>query len=122
MRVLNKATDLVKNPYFTPKQMAEPPVSRAMDTLTVVDGAPLEEMARVDSPEMVKAVSIGYIYSRVYGCKYVEGRVDQILRLSIARQGLGRREIVDVIEAGGQLPEGYYTAGGKDTFKALEES
>lgn len=116
MRVIKNASDLIKNPFFTPKQLAEPPVSRAMDTLTVTEGASLEEMARIESPEMVKAVSIGYIYGNIYGSKYVSGRINQILRLSIAKLGQGRREIVDVVEAGGQLPAEYYTGQQKGDF------
>lgn len=75
-------------------------------------------MSRINSPETVKAVSIGNIYTNIYGSKYVKQRIDQLLRLGIATNGAGRREIIDVVDAGGTLPGEYYT-GQKKSYRVL---
>lgn len=120
MRIIKAAKDLVKNPFFTSARDSEPPVSRGMDIMTVETGAGLEEMARLDNPDMVKAATLGYIFREVYGIEYVGGRVDQIMRLSISKNGAGRREIIDVIQAGGALPEAYYMDATKN-YRPIEE-
>lgn len=113
--------DLEKAPIYLGKEKPDPPVSRAMSHLTVTEGTALEEMARLHGQDMVDALAVGYIYSDMYGSKYVRGRIDQLLRLSIAKDGQGRRDIIDVVDAGGTLPDGYYTGQGKkQTFHAID--
>ena len=115
------SSDLVNNPVYLGRSQPDPPVNKAISNLTITDGELLEEMARVHGQEMVNALSIGYIYSNVYGSKYVRGRIDQLLRLSISKAGQGRREIIDVVDAGGKLPDAYYSGDGKKTtFYASE--
>lgn len=115
------SSDLVNNPIYLGRSQPDPPVNKAISNLTITDGELLEEMARVHGQEMVNALSIGYIYSNVYGSKYVRGRIDQLLRLSISKAGQGRREIIDVVDAGGKLPDAYYNGEGKKTtFYASE--
>lgn len=114
--------DLEKAPIYLGKERPDPPVSRAMSHLTVTEGAPLEEMARIHGQDMVDALAVGYIYSEMYGSKYVRGRIDQLLRLSVAENGQGRRDIIDVVDAGGTLPDSYYNGQGKkQTFHAIND-
>lgn len=114
--------DLERNPIYLGKDRPDPPVSRAMGHLTVTDGPLLEEMARVKGPDMIRALTVGHILGTMYGSKYIRGRIDQILRVSVSDAGQGRRDIIDVVDAGGVLPEAYYTGQGKkSSFYALED-
>lgn len=116
------AKDLERNPFFLGKDKVDAPVTKAMGHLTATEGPLLEEMARVNSPEMVKAMTVGYILSEMYGSKYIKGRMNQILRVSIADHGQGRRDIIDVVDAGGTLPEGYYSGQSKKhSFQIIED-
>ena len=113
--IRKKAADLVNNPVYLGKSQPDPPVNKAISQLTVTEGQELEEMARIHGQDMVNALSIGYIYSEMYGSDYVRGRIDQLLRLSVAKGGQGRRELIDAVEAGGKLPDAYYSGEGKRT-------
>lgn len=112
------APELMNHPFFSGGRNADAPVSRGIDNLTVEDGPRLEVMARINSPEMVRAVAIGNIYTNIYGSKYVKQRIDQLLRMGIATNGAGRRDIIDVVDAGGSLPGEYYT-GQKRNIRVL---
>lgn len=115
------SSELANNPVYLGKNIPDPPVNKAIAHLTITDGEMLEEMSRINGQDMVNALSIGYIYSHVYGSSYVKGRIAQLLRLSISKSGLGRREIIDVVDAGGKLPDAYYNGEGKKTsFYAAE--
>lgn len=107
------ASDLIANPVYLGKSQPDPPVNKAISHLTVTEGQALEEMARIHGQDMVNALSIGYIYSEMYGSDYVRGRIDQLLRLSVAKGGQGRRDLIDVVDAGGKLPDAYYNGEGK---------
>lgn len=109
------AADLANSPVYLGKSQPDPPVNKAISHLTVTEGQALEEMARVFGQEMVNALSIGYIYSEMYGSDYVRGRIDQLLRLSVAKGGQGRRDLIDIVDAGGKLPDAYYSGEGKKT-------
>lgn len=113
--IRKKAADLVNNPVYLGKSQPDPPVNKAISHLTVTEGQALEEMARIHGQDMVNALSIGYIYSEMYGSDYVRGRIDQLLRVSVAKGGQGRRELIDAVEAGGKLPDAYYNGEGKRT-------
>lgn len=114
------ASELSKHPLFNVGRNAEAPVSRGIDNLTTEQGDRLQLMARINSPEMVRAVAIANIYVNIYGSKYVKGIIDEKLRLSVATNGQGRREIIDVVDAGGNLPAEYYT-GNKPKFSPAGE-
>ena len=101
-------SDLERSPVFMTKANPEPPVSKAMEHLVTEKGDKLELMANIKSQAMVNALSIGYIYSNVYGSKYVKGRIDQMLRASVGADGEGRHSVISVVEAGGNLPAEYY--------------
>lgn len=109
----NHAMDLERHPLFLAKKSNEAPVSVGMGHLTVVDGSRLEEMTRITSPQQITAHGIGYVYTRIYGSKYVKGRIAQNDRLAEAKDGLRSRELIDMVQAGGSLPSEYYAPGSK---------
>lgn len=109
----NHAMDLEKHPLFMTKKQNEAPVSVGMGHLTVTEGARLEEMTRITSPQQINAHAIGYVYVNIYGSKYVRGRISQNDRLAEAKDGLRSRELIDIVQAGGSLPSEYYAPGSK---------
>lgn len=99
------ASDLIENPRAAAPSASAPelPVSTAIDKLTITDGEMLEIMTRAD-PSVIRAAQILYIYTNVYGSAYAKGRMEQLYRLKIAQGGLGRRELIDAVDAGGRVP------------------
>lgn len=113
------ASELENTPLFLTKKNQEAPVSVGLTYMTVEDGKLLDEMTRVLSPQMVNAVMIGGIYSDVYGSMYVRRRVDLIKRIAVAKDGERVKELIQMVDAGGNLPSEYYADGSKRTFQPL---
>lgn len=109
----NHAMDLEKHPLFMARKQNEAPVSVGMGHLTVTEGARLEEMTRITSPQQITAHAIGYVYVNIYGSKYVRGRISQNDRLAEAKDGLRSQELINMVQAGGALPSEYYAPGSK---------
>lgn len=102
--------ELRENPQIRPRSgMPELPVNTAIKQLTKLGGDELEISTR-SNPTLARAASVGYIYSHVYGSKYVQGRIEQIERLAISAGGAGRRDMIDAVKAGGRIPDAYYGA------------
>lgn len=116
------APELEKHPLFKLNSNPEAPVSKGISNLTSEDGPRLQLMSRVNSREMLQAVAIANIYTHIYGSKYVKGRIDEALRMNVSIGGQGRRDIIDIVEAGGSLPPEYYTGQPKKGFKILDNS
>ena len=106
------ASDLVDHPRLTPpsSSASELPVTTALDKLTITDGQMLEIMTRADSG-VIRAAQILYIYTNVYQSQYAAGRMEQLYRLKISQDGLGRRELIDVVDAGGRIPDSALAGG-----------
>lgn len=92
-------------------QGPELPVNTAIDQLTRTSGDDLELSTR-SNPRMFAAASVGYIYTHVFGSKYVQGRVEQMERLAVSTNGQGRRDLIDTVKAGGRMPDSYVQGGG----------
>ena len=109
------APELEKHPIFLGGGAGAnvAPVTRGIDNLTTEEGDRLELMARINSPELVKGVLVANIFTSVYGSKYAQKLIDKNLRLSVSLHGAGRRDIIDVVDAGGNLPAEYYTGQSK---------
>ncbi len=85
------------------------PVNAAIEQLTRRNGVALEMSTRA-TPTMVRAASLAYIYTSVYHSQYVQGRMEQVERLAVSMGGEGRRELIDVVRAGGSMPDAYFTS------------
>ena len=118
--MVRHAPELENRPLFRMNTNPEAPVSKGIANLTSESGSRLQLMTRVNSKEMLQAVAIANIFTNIYGSKYVNGRIDEILRMNVSAHGQGRREIIDVVEAGGNLPAEYYTGQPKKGFKILD--
>ena len=119
---LRHAPELEKNPLFQFNTVPEAPVSKGISNLTSEYGPRLQLMSRINSREMLQAIAIANIYTNIYGSRYVKGRIDEALRTNVSIGGQGRREIIDIVEAGGTLPPEYYTGQPKKNFKLLNNS
>lgn len=107
-------SDLEKHPLFKKSSNVEAPVSVGLKNLMATKGPKLEIMANVTSKEMVNAIFIGYIYGNVYGSRYVFGRVEQVERVSKAKDALTCNQNISMVEAGGNLPAEYYNPAGQN--------
>ena len=112
MSAKKSASELADNPRFIPPSpgASELPVTTALDKLTITDGQMLEIMTRAD-PGVIRAAQILYIYTNVYQSQYAAGRMEQLYRLKISQDGLGRRELIDVVDAGGRIPDSALAGG-----------
>ena len=118
--MVRHAPELEKRPLFKGNTPPEAPVSKGIANLTSEDGPRLQLMTRVRSKEVLQAVAIANIYTNIYGSKYVKGRINEALRMNVSIDGQGRRDIIDIVEAGGVLPPEYYTGQSKKPFKIVD--
>lgn len=120
--MVRHAPELENHTLFKGNSPPDAPVSKGIENLTSENGPRLQIMSRVTNRETRLAVAIANIYVNIYGSKYVKGRINETLRLDVATNGLGRRDIIDVIDAGGSLPAEYYTGQPKKNFRLLEDN
>lgn len=116
------APEVEKHPFFKGNAPPDAPVSKGITNLTTESGPRLQLMSRISNRETMQAVAIANIYTNIYGSAYVKGRIDEILRVNVGRDGLGRREIIDIVEAGGSLPPEYYTGQNRKGYQILGTS
>lgn len=112
------ASDLIADPMIS--ETANPfssatPFDKAYDILSETQGDRLELMTRTDT-RVVDACQLGYTLVARFGSPYVSGRVNQLMRLAISKEGEGRKEIVESLKAGAGVPDGYYENGGSMGF------
>lgn len=96
--------DLLKNPTIKdigdmPHGPAESPFDKALDTLTVQEGPPMELMTRAN-PRLINAATVAYTMIKSFDSDYIRGKIGQIMRLAVSQNGRGRQEIVDSLKAG----------------------
>lgn len=120
--MVRHSPELEKHPIFKGLQPPEAPVSKGIANLTSEEGPRLQLMTRARSKEVLQAVAIANIYTNIYGSKYIKGCINEILRMNVSIDGQGRRDIIDIVEAGGTLPPEYYTGQNRKGFKILDSS
>ena len=107
------SSDLGRRPQFTAgRELPELPVTSVSGRLMTESGPALELMARTN-PRLIQAANVGFIYSQTLGSTYVSGRIEQMLRMSVSMNGQGRRDLIDALDAGGSVPDAYYSPGGR---------
>ena len=115
--MVRHAPELEKHTLFKGNAPPEAPVSKGIENLTAEEGARLQLMSRVNNKEMMNAIAIANIYTEIYGSRYVKGRINEALRVNVSIGGQGRRDIIDIVDAGGTLPPEYYTGQQRKGFK-----
>ena len=115
--MVRHAPELEKHTLFKGNAPPEAPVSKGIENLTSEEGARLQLMSRINSKETMQAIAIAHIFTNIYGSKYIKGRINEILRVNVSVGGQGRRDIIDIVDAGGSLPPEYYTGQARKGFK-----
>lgn len=93
------------------------PFDQAIDLLSRTRGDSLELMCRT-THEVAEATAVAYSMVARFGTRYVQGRIEQIQRLTVSIQGKGRAEVVQSLQAGSGVSDAYYEAqsGANATF------
>lgn len=92
-------------------QATDPPVSKGMGFLATQSGERLEMMTRTNRA-IISGISAGNAYVARYHSQYIRGKIERIMRLAISSGGEGRKEMIAMVSAGGQVSDAFYNAGG----------
>ena len=108
------ATELLNNPAVPevgemPDTMPETPYGMAFNLLSSRGGEKLEIMTR-SNPRLVQAAQVSYCMVAQFGSSYIAGENDQLERFAVSLGGEGRKEIVESLRAGGDMPDAFYEA------------
>lgn len=115
------ADELRDDPNVRPRQAKRDlPVNTALGQLTTLSGQGLEITTRTDTA-LAHAAAFAYIYASVYHSAYVQGRIEQVERLAISREGAGRRDLIDTVKAGGPMPDNYLDSGSGEFSNLRDE-
>lgn len=91
----------------------ELPIKTTTKILTQTEGRGLKQNTRANRG-LIDAVMFGYPYVQRWNDDYVKNMLDDLMSLSISIDGEGRKEQIQCLDAGGQLPDAYYnTEGGQ---------
>lgn len=91
----------------------ELPIKTTTKILTQTEGRGLKQNTRANKG-LIDAVMFGYPFVARWGDPYVTNMLDDLMSLSISIDGEGRKEQIQCLDAGGQLPDAYYnTEGGQ---------
>lgn len=106
------ATELLTDPIVSevgemPDTISDTPYGMAFGLLSALEGKELEIMTR-SNPRLVQAAQVSYCMVAQFGSQYIAGENDQLGRFAVSLNGEGRREIVDSLRAGGDMPDAYY--------------
>ena len=95
------------------KDRPDLPVNTIAKQFGTLNGQGLEIISRTN-PRLCRAAMFGFVYSYKFGVGYVDGRCDQNLRLAESFDGQSRRDYIDLVKAGGSVPDAYYSDGKKN--------
>lgn len=91
-------------------QTSDPPVTKGMGYLAAEQGNRLEMMTRTNRA-IISGISAGSAYVYRYESPYIQGKVDRLMRLAVSSGGEGRKEMIAMVQAGGQMSDAYYDSG-----------
>lgn len=123
------AVDLARYPQQAPVRNLEntPPVNIVISDLETTKGEQLQIFTR-SNPAMVKAARVaGYFANEIMnddgtmGIPYAADALDRAMRFAISIDGEGRKELIETVKAGGDLPSEYYErSGGSSQFTDVD--
>lgn len=98
------------------------PFDKAYTSLTVTGGKRLELMTR-STPKLAQAIAAAYPMTYNYRSRYLQGKIDTIMRIHVSMGGKGRAEMVQSLQAGSGVPGEYYDASNpnKNSFIDIED-
>lgn len=111
--MVKTASDLEKHPLFKQKNTVDAPVTVGLRNLMAERGPKLEIMTNVTNESFVRMVGIGKIYTNIYGSRFVHEIVETQERLANALDAMARKQSIEMVDAGGNLPAEYYGIAGK---------
>lgn len=115
-----KAADLFDQPpQYIDNSQPDPPVTTGIDKLSTLDGQQLEIMTRTNRA-IVRGIQSGTAFQSRYKSLYIQRKTEQLMRLAISSGGKGRQDIIDIVKAGGQMPDAFY-ASNTPTDYAVDE-
>lgn len=92
---------------FAVPNLPELPIKTATTTLTQTEGRGLKQNTRANKG-LIEAVMFGYPWVQRWDDEYVGNMLDDMMCMAISADGQGRRDIIDCLDAGGQVPDAYY--------------
>lgn len=116
-------SDLMEEEYVEPQVPSVPdaPVNTVVRAQTPTRGHALEIGTRITNRHVSDAMLISYTMVEGYKSEYVAGKKDLLLRMAIAKNGLGRTELIETLRAGGSLPDSYYESPSADKFSTWND-
>ena len=108
------ATELLNRPEVPevaemPETMGQTPYGMAFDLLSSLGGEKLQIMTRTN-PRLVQAAQAAFCLTAQFGSFFINEEINEIMRFAVSMKGEGRKEIVDSLRAGGDMPDAYYEA------------
>lgn len=89
----------------------ETPFNQTVGIMATTGGPRLELFCRSNKP-LVEAAEVCYNMAYRFHSKYIQGRMDQIMRFSVSANGQGRSELVTALQAGSGVPDSFYESNG----------
>lgn len=110
---------LDEDPIYTGPTQPDPPVSKGIDILSTLEGKSLETMTRTNRA-IVAGILSGSAFAYRYKSQYISDQTDRLMRVAISRGGEGRKDIIEIIRAGGQMPDAFYNTANPVDYAADE--
>lgn len=104
----SKDDDTIIN--FSRPSVPELPIRTTTKILTQTEGRGLKQNTRANKG-LIEGVMFGYPWVQRWQDNYVQSMLDDLMSLAISVEGQGRRDMIDSLEAGGKVPDAYYTSG-----------
>ena len=114
---------LKRTPKLAIKSKPDLPINSVVRELVNQNGPSLELTTRT-TQQLAFAAAMGHLYGSPisYDSDWVKSRIDQLLRLGISINGLGRQDLINALAAG-QIPGEYYTEDrSSGEFSFIEEA
>ena len=104
---MKTAQDLLDEPPEPEKTIPDPPVSHGMDILCTLDGKQLQIVTRANA-QIVEGIRSAAAFVARYHSTYIAETQESLMRLAVSSGGKGRTEMIEIVKAGGQMPDAYY--------------
>lgn len=96
-----------------------PPQTLALGHLTETDGPELDMLCNC-TRDIARAVHFCKLFE-MSGSKYARDIADYLKCMSVSKDGEGRKSLIDVVKAGGELPGEYYQSKAFNMQELLDE-
>lgn len=110
------ATDLIENPLIDVDmgpdlpEMGDTPFDKTYSALTTTGGKILEMMTRT-TPKLAQAIGVGHTMTYNFHSRYIQSKLDTLMRIHVSMGGQGRAEMVQSLQSGSGVPGEFYDQG-----------